>query len=229
MNVYAIIPVKTLASSKKRLAKLLTVDERIQLSEAMLYDVLCSVCNCKSISKIIVVSKDEQVLSIAREFGTTVVREKEELGVNAAVALTDSICKDSDASIVIPQDLPLILPSDIGMLCDSAKKKSCVIITPSYRYDGTNALLRKPPNVIKTHYDEDSYEIHLQKAKEHKVPVKIVMNRRLMLDLDEPNDIIHIISGNSSTRTVSYLQEIKQKLKGVEYNKGRKYQNIPEG
>ena len=213
MNIYAIVPVKTLASSKKRLAKLLTVDERMKLSEVMLYDVLDSVCNCESIDKVIVVSKDERVLSIAREFGTMVVREEEEIGVNAAVALTDNICKHSDASIVIPQDLPLILSSDIDMLCDSAKEKNCVIITPSHRYDGTNALLRKPPNVIKTHYDEDSYEIHVQKAKEHKVPVKIVMNRRLMLDLDEPNDITHIISSNSSSRTVSYLQEIKQKLK----------------
>jgi len=213
LNIYAIVPVKTLASSKKRLAKLLTVDERMKLSEVMLYDVLDSVCNCESIDKVIVVSKDERVLSIAREFGTMVVREEEEIGVNAAVALTDNICKHSDASIVIPQDLPLILSSDIDMLCDSAKEKNCVIITPSHRYDGTNALLRKPPNVIKTHYDEDSYEIHVQKAKEQNVPVKIVMNRRLMLDLDEPNDITHIISSNSSSRTVSYLQEIKQKLK----------------
>ena len=213
MNICAIVPAKTLASSKKRLAKLLTVDERIRLSEAMLYDVLHSICNCKSISKVIVISKDERVLSMAKEFGTMVVREEEELGVNAAVALTDSICKDSDASIVVPQDLPLILPSDIDALCSSAKEKSCVIIAPSHRYDGTNALLRKPPNVIKTHYDEDSYEIHVQKAKERKVPVKIVMNRRLMLDLDEPTDITHIMLGNSSTRTVSYLQQIKQKLK----------------
>lgn len=209
LNVYAIVPVKTFTSSKKRLAKLLTVDERVKLSEAMLYDVLDSVCNCKSITKIIVISKDERVMSIGREYGTTIVREKEELGVNVAVALADDICKNSDASIVIPQDLPLILPSDIDMLCGSATERSCVIITPSHRYDGTNALLRKPSNIIKTHYDEDSYEIHVQKAKDQKIPVKVVLNRRLMLDLDELNDIAHIMLGYSSTRTVSYLQEIK--------------------
>ena len=214
MNVYAIVPVKTLASSKQRLSKLLTVEERIKLSEAMLYDVLDSVCNCKSINKIIVVSKDKQVFSIAIEFGVAIVREEQELGVNVAVALADNICKDSDARIVIPQDLPLILPSDVDVLCASAKEKNCVVITPSYRYDGTNALLRKPPNVIETHYDEDSYEIHLQKAKERNIPVKIFLNRRLMLDLDEPTDIMHLMSGNSSTRTVSYLLEIKQKIKG---------------
>lgn len=212
MNVFALIPVKTLSNSKNRLSKLLTVDERVKLSEAMLYDVLDSICNCKSISKIIVISKDERVFSIAREFGTTFVREEKERGVNAAIALADSICMDSDASIVIPQDLPLILPSDIDMLCSSAKVKSCVIVTPSHRYDGTNALLRKPPNVIETHYDEDSYEIHVRKARERSVPVKILLNRRLMIDLDGPNDIKHIMSGNSRGRTGSYLQQIRGKL-----------------
>lgn len=212
MNIYAIIPVKTLASSKKRLAKLLTVNERIKLSEAMLYDVLHTTCSCRRISNVIVISKDERVLTIAGEFGATVVREENELGVNAAVALADNICRKADASVVIPQDLPLILPSDIDMLCSSANGKNCVIITPSHRYDGTNALLRKPPTVIKTHYDEDSYEIHVKTAKEHKVPVKIVINRRLMLDLDEPRDITHIMLDKGSTKTVSYLHKIKEKL-----------------
>jgi 2-phospho-L-lactate guanylyltransferase len=212
LNIYAIIPVKTLASSKKRLAKLLTVNERIKLSEAMLYDVLHTTCSCRRISNVIVISKDERVLTIAGEFGATVVREENELGVNAAVALADNICRKADASVVIPQDLPLILPSDIDMLCSSANGKNCVIITPSHRYDGTNALLRKPPTVIKTHYDEDSYEIHVKTAKEHKVPVKIVINRRLMLDLDEPRDITHIMLDKGSTKTVSYLHKIKEKL-----------------
>lgn len=128
MNVYAIIPVKTFASSKKRLAGLLTVNERIKLSELMLKDVLSSVCNSKSICRVIVVSKDEHVFSVAKDYRVTFVQEEKELGVNAAVALTDAICKDSDASIVIPQDLPLILPSDIDMLYDSAREKRCVVV-----------------------------------------------------------------------------------------------------
>lgn len=213
MNTCTIVPVKTFANGKSRLAHLLTVDERIRLSEAMLYDVLSSVCSCKSINNVIVVSRDERALSIAEEFATTVVREEEERGVNIAVSLTDEICSHSDASIVIPQDLPLILPEDIDMLCSSATEKKCIVITPSHRYDGTNALLRKPANVIKTHYDEDSYEIHVQKAKELGVHTKILMSRRLMLDLDEPNDIACIMAVSSGGRTAHYLNEIRQRLK----------------
>ncbi len=210
MNIYALVPVKSLAKSKNRLSRIMTVDERMKLSELMLYDVLDAVSNCTSISKIIVIGRDERVISIAKEFGATPLHEEKELGVNAAIALSDSICRKSDASLVIPQDLPLILPSDIELLCSSASGKSCVIITPSHRYDGTNALLRKPADLMRTHYDEDSYEIHVQKAKERKVPVKIVLNRRLMLDLDEPGDIKHVLSDGTKGRTVSYLKEIRK-------------------
>ncbi|MFQ5970455.1 MAG: 2-phospho-L-lactate guanylyltransferase [Nitrososphaerales archaeon] len=215
MNVYVIIPVKTFTSSKERLADLLTVTERIKLSELMLKDVLSSVSNSKKISKIIVVSKDEHVLSIGKDYGVTFVQEEKELGVNAAVALTDSICKDSDASIVIPHDLPLILPSDIDMLYESAREKRCVIVTPSYRLDGTNALLRKPCDIIGTHYDEDSYEIHVKKAGESKIPLKIVLNKRLMLDLDEPADILPILSVGSGAESINYLCTISRRLPSV--------------
>ena len=178
----------------------------------MLLDVLHAVCN-SSISKVIVVSNDEKIIKIARDFSATIVVEEKELGVNSAVTLTDNICKDCDASIVIPQDLPFILPIDIDMICNSAMSKRCVVITPSYRYDGTNALLRKPTNVIETHYDEDSYEIHMNKARERNIPVKILLNKRLMLDIDEPKDIIHAMNVDYTSKTKKYLLEIKEKLK----------------
>ena len=40
------------------------------------------------------------------------------------------------------------------------------IIVPSRRFDGTNALVRMPIDLMETHYDEDSYKIHLNTAKE---------------------------------------------------------------
>jgi len=211
LNVFAIVPVKTLANSKKRLGSILTAGERVKFSEAMLLDVLSAVCN-SSVSKVIVVSKDQHVIKIAMDFGAVIVKEEEERGVNFAVALADDICKECDASIVIPQDLPFVLSTDIDMVCDSATSKRCVVITPSHRYDGTNVLLRRPSNAIETHYDEDSYEIHVSKARERKLPVKILLNRRLMLDIDEPNDIEHIIASDYMSKTKAYLLEVKHKL-----------------
>lgn len=212
MNIFAIIPVKTLRSSKKRLERLLTATERAKLSEVMLYDVLNAVRN-SCVNKVIVVTKDKIVMNIARDFGAMIVEEKEELGVNNAVALTNNICSGCDANIVIPQDLPFVLPSDIDMMCNSATDKQCVIVTPSYRYDGTNALLRKPYNAIETHYDEDSYEIHVSTAKKRNVPVKIFLDNRLMFDIDEPQDIIRAMNADYTSRTKEYLLGLKHKIK----------------
>lgn len=210
--MFAIVPIKTLASSKKRLASILTERERVKLSEAMLQDVLSAVCN-SVVKNVIIVSKDQKVMKIAQEFDVVIVKEEEELGVNSAVALTNDICKDCDASIVIPHDLPFVIPLDIDMICNSAMGKRCVVITPSHRYDGTNALLRKPSDAIETHYDEDSYEIHVNKARERNVPVKIFLNKGLMLDIDEPRDIAHVIASDHASKTKAYLLEIKQNIK----------------
>lgn len=212
MNIFAIVPVKTLAKSKKRLSSILSTEQRAKLSEVMLLDVLTAVCNSK-VSKVIIVSKDPTVMKIADDYGALIVKEDKERGVNAAVALTDKICMDCDASIVIPQDLPFILPSDIDMMCDSAIGRRCIIITPSHRYDGTNALLRKPPVVMETHYDEDSYEIHVRIARERDLPVKIFLNKRLMLDIDEPGDIAYVMRGGYSSKTKEYLKlRLKDKI-----------------
>ncbi|MFQ5940405.1 MAG: 2-phospho-L-lactate guanylyltransferase [Nitrososphaerales archaeon] len=208
----AIVPVKTLASSKKRLAPILTATERASLSEVMLLDVLSAVCD-SGVTQVIVVSKDQKVMKIAQDFGALIVREDEEEGVNSAVALTDDICRHYDANIVIPQDLPFVLPTDIDMICDSARGKRCVVITPSQRYDGTNVLLRKPSNVIETHYDEDSYWMHMFRAKERKIPVKIFLNKRLMFDLDEPTDIREAMGVDYTARTKTYLLKVKPKVK----------------
>ncbi len=214
MKITAIVPVKTFVDSKKRLSTILSVEERIRLSEAMLHDVLESVSNSASIDRILVVSGDSNVLPIAGRFGAAFLHEERERGVNAAVALADRLCADpgTEATVVIPQDLPLMLPSDIEMLCSSASEKRCVLVTPSHRYDGTNALLRRPPGIMETHYDEDSYEIHVQKAREKKAAVKIVLNRRLMLDLDEPADMQQILAANAENRTMSCLRELRHKL-----------------
>jgi 2-phospho-L-lactate guanylyltransferase len=211
LNIFAVIPVKTLSKSKRRLASVLTVEERVELCKAMLIDVLNAVGGSK-VSKVIVVTKDPEVERIARRSDAVLIREEEERGVNSAVSLADEICRDSDASIVVPQDLPFAQPSDHDMLCNSAVERRCVVITPSQRYDGTNVLLRKPSHVMETHYDEDSYKIHVLKARERKIPVKLFLNKRLMFDIDQQRDVRSALSTEYKSETLSYLLRMRKRL-----------------
>ena len=60
---------------------------------------------------------------------------------------------------------------------------------PSRKFDGTNALVRKPVYLMKTHYDEDSYKIHLEVVKSLTQNASLLLIRRIMFDIDDPRDL----------------------------------------
>ena len=116
-------------------------------------------------------------------------------GVNQAVILADKYCIDNgiNANIVIPQDLPFISAKEIDKICTiSNKYHKCIIICPSKRFDGTNVLFRKPPDVIKTHYDNNSYMNHLKEAYKFKIPIESLDIVKLRFDLDTKEDLLEL-------------------------------------
>ncbi|MEM2113173.1 MAG: 2-phospho-L-lactate guanylyltransferase [Candidatus Nitrosocaldus sp.] len=209
LRLCAIIPVKSLARGKSRLATLLSMEERINLSIAMLRDVLGCLCSSPYIDSVIIVSSDSIIKGIAKEFNTVLVEDAYEQGVNSAVALADHVASRYDASVVLPHDIPLINAFDVSMLYASMLKHvRCVVITPSSRLDGTNILLRRPPNVIKTHYDEDSYILHVREALTSDARVKILLSKRLMFDIDELDDLYELLTSNHECNTKRYISKI---------------------
>jgi 2-phospho-L-lactate/phosphoenolpyruvate guanylyltransferase len=196
LKVFAIVPVKNFECGKSRLASLLTAEERVKLSELFLDCTLNTLTNTSAISNVLVVSSDKRAEGIAKLYDAKFLQEKKDKGVNSAVALADVYISeyDVDATIVIPQDLPLILPEDIEYMCTLAQNnEKCLVICPSLRLDGSNALLRRPPLLITTNYDNDSYNIHIKKAKASNAIVKIIKRKRIMTDIDTVEDVINLI------------------------------------
>ena len=203
LKVFAIVPVKNFESGKSRLASLLTVEERVKLSELFLDYTLNTLTNTSAISNVVVVSSDKRAEGIAKIHNAKFLQEKKNQGVNAAVALADVYISEYavDATIVIPQDLPLLLPEDIERICTSAQEhEKCLVICPSLRFDGSNALLRRPPLLITTNYDNDSYNVHIKKAKASNAIIKIIKTKRIMIDIDTVEDVINLIKINSRNK-----------------------------
>jgi 2-phospho-L-lactate/phosphoenolpyruvate guanylyltransferase len=203
LKVFAIVPVKNFESGKSRLASLLTVEERVKLSELFLDYTLNTLSNTSAISNVVVVSSDKRAERIAKLYNAKFLQEKKNQGVNAAVALADVYISEYavDATIVIPQDLPLLLPEDIERICTSAQEhEKCLVICPSLRFDGSNALLRRPPLLITTNYDNDSYNVHIKKAKASNAIIKIIKTKRIMIDIDTVEDVINLIKINSRNK-----------------------------
>jgi 2-phospho-L-lactate/phosphoenolpyruvate guanylyltransferase len=188
-RVGAIVPVKTFSRAKTRLN--ISSERTEQICKIMLESVLSTVSQTDSIEQTVVVSKDETALGIGKRFGAMEIYDQEELGVNSAVTLADNYFykEDLDASIVFPQDIPLIQVKDIKTLIDFRLSNRCVLVVPSRKFDGTNALFRMPLDVMETHYDEDSYKIHLNTAEKRNAVSALVLIRRIMLDVDDQSDL----------------------------------------
>ncbi len=207
MKIAAIIPVKTFSKAKTRLN--LSLDQKLELCKIMLEEVVSTVFNYKKIDKILVVSKDEEALKLTKKFGVIDIFDNEESGVNHAVSLADVYLEKNDyeASIVFPQDIPFLQEEDIDILLNYQKYPKSVVIVPSRRFDGTNALLRTPVNLMETHYDEDSYKIHLEVGKSLTSNTSLVLLRRIMMDVDNNEDLEFLLKQNEKPAITSKIRQ----------------------
>jgi 2-phospho-L-lactate/phosphoenolpyruvate guanylyltransferase len=214
MKTFAIVPVKRFENAKTRLSSMLDTEDRIRLSSLMLEDTLQILSVAPPLTQVIIVSADKRADEIATKHGAKFLPEEKEKGVNSAVALADGYCIEkeaADATIVIPHDLPLLDSIVISKACELAEKEStCIVICPSVRYDGTNMLLRKPPSVIGTFYETDSYNMHVRAAIKLGIPVKPLLSKSLMYDIDTPEDALQLIKEENVA--AKSLEFIKSKL-----------------
>ena len=160
----------------------------------MLQEVLNTLSNCKLVNKIVLVSKDEAALKIGRQFDVIEIFDNES-GVNDAVSLADQYLSDKkfDCSITFPQDIPIMTSSDIDNLLGFVKSKSSVIIVPSRQFNGTNALVRCPVDIMETKYDMGSYTFQIDAARTKTENISIALIRRIMLDIDDEFDLAFML------------------------------------
>jgi len=210
LTLHVIIPVKKLDEGKKRLSTLLSVSQRRVLSLCMLQDVLDAVVGSEKVTTSVVISPDQDVLKLAELKNFIPLKEDCQKGVNIAVKTANDFCANLGAlsTLILPSDIPLVQPIDIDTIIDSSRSTNSVVVVPSLRMDGTNALLRNPPNVINTFYDENSYQMHVDTAKKKGVEVSVIKPARVMLDLDVVEDLKEFMLIESNTATYRYLLKI---------------------
>jgi len=208
LQIAAIIPVKTFSNAKTRLG--LPQEQTEDLCKIMLNEVLSSISKSPLIGKTVVVSREEAAFEISRKYNAAEIFDEDESGVNVAVARGEKYLLDNgyDTSVVFPQDIPLIQPEDISTLLSFQKNHRGIIVVPSRKFDGTNALVRSPVNVIETHYDEDSYKIHLTTGKSRGIHTSFVLINRIMWDVDDRSDVEFIMSNVEKQDLAKKLQNV---------------------
>jgi len=179
------------------------------LSELLLRNTLGVLKKSSVLSQIVVVSSDDQAEKIARMNDVEYLREESDSGVNAAISRADDYSCEmgADATIVIPQDLPLLTNSALDAVCRKAEgQERCLVICPSIRYDGSNALLRKPSDVMRTFYENDSFNAHMRFAKKLKIALKVFLSDRIMIDLDTIEDVRILVERRTANGPAAYLK-----------------------
>jgi 2-phospho-L-lactate guanylyltransferase len=186
--ITAIVPVKTLATAKGRLARFLTPSERRALVQAMLEDVLAALLASRNIARIGVISADAAVLAQAAARGVdTLIDQYYDL--NAALTqATRYYAAGAAATLVLHADVPLVAPDEIDQLIAAGQAPPSAVLAPS-RDGGTNALLTSPPLALPFRFGSDSLAQHVAAARRHGVRLRQFRRPGLELDIDRPDDL----------------------------------------
>jgi 2-phospho-L-lactate/phosphoenolpyruvate guanylyltransferase len=186
-----LIPVKTLAHAKGRLAPELQPIQRRLLTIAMLEDVLDAVAATAGLARPVVVSPDREVWRRAAALGCRVVEEPaagdgDGGDVNAALRLAaDAVAGDAPAGglLVVAADLPLADADSLGRVRD-ALADAPVVVVPSRDGRGTNVLGWADPGGFSPAFGPDSAMRHLS------VDGAVALQApRLALDVDTVADL----------------------------------------
>ncbi|MBN1427810.1 MAG: 2-phospho-L-lactate guanylyltransferase [Anaerolineae bacterium] len=191
MNIWAIVPVKPLNRSKSRLAPVLSGKQRETLSRQMLEQTLGTLNRVTGIGGILVISRDNAVLSLARQFDVQTVQESGSPELNDALGRATQLVTTWGAQgiLIVASDMPLMLAKDIEGMLALANQPRIVVIASDRHGEGTNALLIQPPGLISYSYGPNSFRRHVAYAKEAGIPVRVYGSPTMSLDVDIPEDL----------------------------------------
>ncbi|MGB2910068.1 MAG: 2-phospho-L-lactate guanylyltransferase [Anaerolineales bacterium] len=195
MALWAIVPVKPLRRGKSRLAGVLSPEERNDLNRRLLTHTLETLNAIPEIEQILVISRDQAALSLAREHGARTVLENGAPELNVALARATIVAKNyaTRGLLIVPADLPLISPEDVIAMLDIAVDPPVVVLAPDHRRQGTNALLVCPIGLIEYDFGPGSFQRHCERALQAGARLEILELPSLALDMDMPEDLEMVI------------------------------------
>ncbi len=213
MDIWALIPVKSLLTSKRRLSHLLTAEQRSQLIRGLLRQELNLLNQVPTIDEILVISSDPIVWDIARQSGALVEEEMQSLGLNHAVTQGTAVAAAHGAAavLILPVDLPYISTADVDLVIsngleimdrdldlpqtvesirslESQPSNPVMVICSDEIGGGTNALFVHPVQQFTFHFGPGSFHKHIQEAQKRGMIVQIVSSPGLSFDIDNEND-----------------------------------------
>ena len=189
MTIEAVVALKTLSQSKRRLSAVLNDEQRSDLVEAMAQDVLSCLMRHPEIDAVHVVCGEGWMRDVFPEGPLVVWQESEshELGLIAAHEMV-AARTGAERLLFIHADLPFLGQEDISAVI-AASVDHHAVFSPDFTETGTNAVLRWRDQSVPLCFGEDSFARHQQAAKAAETRWRVVRASGVARDVDEPEDL----------------------------------------
>ncbi len=200
-----IIPMKS-ARVKSRLSAVLSEERRTEFSRVLLSDLFGVLREARILRFSQVVSSDRKTLDYATKMGANAIPEDADAGVNKAVIRVLATIGGNESVLVLPSDLALLKPSELGRLLQLKSAGLDVVLAPSRSFNGTNALLFSSGSDFPLSYDDDSFWNHLGTCGRLGLSAGVCCERGLMFDVDTPDDLRLLAASRSKRRSVAFAR-----------------------
>jgi len=185
----------------------------------MLQDVLAVLRQIELLQPVLVVTPDAHAAEVAVDFGARVLREPESRGHSAAAiaGFAEARAHGAAQALTVPADAPLVTPDELRSILAAAVFPSPrpsrgegelrrVTLVPSRDGDGTNALLISPPDAFPPSFGPGSFARHKALAWQRGIACRIMRLPGLGMDVDEPGDLIRLMSAKRGDPRYAFLE-----------------------
>jgi 2-phospho-L-lactate guanylyltransferase len=196
-----LVPVKSLANAKQRLASVLDQPTRTKLAQAMLFDVFETLGTWEHRPEVSIVTSDPFAVELARRFEFQIIPDNTNRSETEAIETATRWCEAQgiDNTLVIPGDIPLIQACELDKILEAAPGEGSVLV-PSADGRGTNAAWRRPAGLFPLRFGNDSFKPHLVAARATQKPCVVLSLPGIALDIDNPADLRQLVEAPGETR-----------------------------
>jgi 2-phospho-L-lactate guanylyltransferase len=193
VDAAVVVPVKDFRQAKARLAGVLSAELRIRLARWTAETVV----HAAGPLPVFVACDDTDVASWAESVGATVLW-RPSVGLNAAVqgGIEALASAGIEHAIIAHSDLPTPAPLTQVVMTGG------IVLVPDSRDDGTNVMSVPTHCGFQPSYGSKSFRRHLCHALDLGVPVRVMRDPRLALDIDTPADLAHPVVARALPRWV---------------------------
>jgi len=183
-----IIPVKPFHEGKTRLASILTPEQRKRLSRDFFQHVLTLAKDRTLNAEVLVVSRCQEALEMARKAGA---RSMIERGQGQNSALEQAMGRVNGSVLLLSSDLPFLITEDLAVMLALGETVDVGIATDKAR-TGTNALFLGQPRLIRPCFGPDSRALHEAEADGAGLRWTVIERIGLAHDVDRPEDLLFL-------------------------------------